>query len=188
VTLLAAAGRDGLVAAVARDLHAASGLTLGATGWRQSSARPVGASAEDGTIELVVVGAHLSGMPLNGQLKEAGARFCRSARTAPAYKLYELAGQTPPKPGLVRVGSGGAAIEIEVWRLCADAFGRFVAAIPSPLGIGTIELDDGTSAKGFLAETAGLAAATDISAYGGWRSYVSGANAIQRQLESLPSN
>ncbi|WP_434724100.1 allophanate hydrolase [Mesorhizobium sp. RIZ17] len=188
VTLLAAAGRDGLVAAVARDLHAASGLTLGATGWRQSSARPVGASAEDGTIELVVVGAHLSGMPLNGQLKEAGARFCRSARTAPAYKLYELAGQTPPKPGLVRVGSGGAAIEIEVWRLCADAFGRFVAAIPPPLGIGTIELDDGTSAKGFLAETAGLAAATDISAYGGWRSYVSGANAIQRQLDRLPSN
>ncbi|NUS18813.1 MAG: allophanate hydrolase [Mesorhizobium sp.] len=188
VTLLAAAGRDGLVAAVARDLHAASGLTLGSTGWRQSSARPVGAPAEDGTIELVVVGAHLSGMPLNGQLKEAGARFSRSARTAPSYKLYELAGQTPPKPGLVRVGPGGSAIEIEVWRLCADAFGRFVAAIPPPLGIGTIELDDGTSAKGFLAETAGLAAATDISAYGGWRSYVSRASGIERQLESAPSN
>lgn len=172
VTLLAAAGRDGLVAAVARDLHAASGLTLGATGWRQSGAQAVDASAEDGMIELVVVGAHLSGMPLNGQLKDAGARFCRSARTTPSYKLYELAGQTPPKPGLVRVGPGGTAIEIEVWRLCADAFGRFVAAIPPPLGIGTIELDDGTSAKGFLAETAGLAAATDISAYGGWRSYV----------------
>ncbi|RAZ92232.1 allophanate hydrolase [Mesorhizobium hawassense] len=186
VTLLAAAGRDGLVAAVACDLHAASGLTLGATGWRQPGARPVGASAEDGTIELVVVGAHLSGMPLNGQLKEAGARFCRSARTAPAYKLYELAGQTPPKPGLVRVGSGGAAIEIEVWRLCADAFGRFVAAIPPPLGIGTIELDDGTSAKGFLAETAGLAAATDISAYGGWRSFVAKANGQGQQLESTP--
>ncbi|TGT78268.1 allophanate hydrolase [bacterium M00.F.Ca.ET.159.01.1.1] len=188
VTLLAAAGRDALVAAVARDLHAASGLTLGSTGWRQSSARPVGASAEDGTIELVVVGAHLSGMPLNGQLKEAGASFSRSARTAPSYKLYELAGQTPPKPGLVRVGPGGTAIEIEVWRLCADAFGRFVAAIPPPLGIGTIELDDGTSAKGFLAETAGLAAATDISAYGGWRSYVTRASGVQRQLESAPSN
>ncbi|TIV28352.1 MAG: allophanate hydrolase, partial [Mesorhizobium sp.] len=166
VTLLAAAGRDGLVAAVARDLHAASGLALGATGWPQSSAQPVGAPADDGTIELVVVGAHLSGMPLNGQLKEAGASFSRSARTAPSYKLYELAGQTPPKPGLVRVCHGGTAIEIEVWRLCADAFGRFVAAIPPPLGIGTIELDDGTSAKGFLAESAGLAAATDISAYG----------------------
>jgi allophanate hydrolase len=188
VTLLAAAGRDGLVAAVARDLHTASDLTLGATGWRQSGAQAVDASAEDGMIELVVVGAHLSGMPLNGQLKEAGARFCRSARTTPSYKLYELAGQTPPKPGLVRVGSGGAAIEIEVWRLGADAFGRFVAAIPPPLGIGTIELDDGTSAKGFLAETAGLAAATDISAYGGWRSYIARTNEIQRRLESVPSN
>ncbi|WP_027165483.1 allophanate hydrolase [Mesorhizobium sp. WSM3224] len=188
VTLLAATGRDGLIAAVARDLHAVSGLTLGAAGWRQSSAQPVGVSAEDGTIELVVVGAHLSGMPLNGQLKEAGARFCRSARTAPSYRLYELAGQIPPKPGLVRVGTGGTAIEIEVWRLCADAFGRFVAAIPPPLGIGTIELDDGTSAKGFLAESAGLSAATDISTYGGWRSYVARANEIQRQLESIRSN
>ncbi|RWM07770.1 allophanate hydrolase [Mesorhizobium sp.] len=171
VTLLASAGRDGLVAAVARDLHAASGLSLGATGWRQPIARAAAASAEGG-IELVVVGAHLSGMPLNGQLKDLGACFCRTARTAPIYKLYELAGQTPPKPGLVRVDNGGAAIEVEVWRLCADAFGRFVAAIPPPLGIGTIELDDGTSAKGFLAESAGLSAATDISAYRGWRSYV----------------
>ncbi|RWD64761.1 MAG: allophanate hydrolase [Mesorhizobium sp.] len=188
VTLLAPAGRDGRVASLARDLHAASGLTLGATGWRQSNARPVGAPAEDGTIELVVVGAHLSGMPLNGQLKEAGARFCRSARTAPCYKLYELAGQTPPKPGLVRVGNDGTAIEIEVWRLCADAFGRFVAAIPPPLGIGTIELDDGTSAKGFLAESAGLSAATDISAYGGWRSFIASTREAQRQLGSLSSS
>ncbi|CDX23860.1 Allophanate hydrolase [Mesorhizobium sp. ORS 3324] len=186
VTLLAAAGRDGLVAAVARDLHAASGLHLGATGWRQTIARPAAASAEDG-IELVVVGAHLSGMPLNGQLKDLGALFCRAARTAPSYRLYELADQIPPKPGLVRVGSGGAAIDVEVWRLCADAFGRFVAAIPPPLGIGTIELDDGTSAKGFLAETAGLSAATDISAYGGWRSFVASANAPRRQLENAPS-
>ncbi|TIX39752.1 MAG: allophanate hydrolase, partial [Mesorhizobium sp.] len=187
VTLLATAGRDGLAASVARDLHSASGLALDATGWRQSSAQPVGASAEDGTIELVVVGAHLSGMPLNGQLKEAGARFCRAARTSSSYKLYELAGQTTPKPGLIRVGSGGAAIEVEVWRLCADAFGRFVAAIPPPLGIGTIELNDGTSAKGFLAETAGLLAATDISAYGGWRNFVARTHEARRQLESVPS-
>ena len=171
VTLLAAAGRDGLVATLARDLHAASGLSLGATGWRQPIVRVFSEAAEDG-IELVVVGAHLSGMPLNGQLKDLGASFSRRARTAPTYKLYDLAGQTVPKPGLVRIGGGGAAIEVEVWRLCAEAFGRFVAAIPAPLGIGTIELEDGTSAKGFLAESAGLSAATDISAYGGWRSYV----------------
>ncbi|MDX8454882.1 allophanate hydrolase [Mesorhizobium sp. VK9D] len=185
VTLLAAAGRDALVASVGRDLHAASGLALGATGWRQPPARLDVAPAKDG-IELVVVGAHLSGMPLNGQLKDLGARFCRAARTAPSYRLYELAGQTPPKPGLVRVGSSGAAIEVEVWRLGADAFGRFVAAIPPPLGIGTIDLDDGTSAKGFLAETAGLFAATDISAYGGWRSFVAKAHDTRRQLESMP--
>ncbi|WP_217578551.1 allophanate hydrolase [Mesorhizobium sp. GbtcB19] len=188
VTLLTAAGRDALIASVGRDLHAASGLALGATGWRQPGAQPASVSAEDGTIELVVVGAHLSGMPLNGQLKEAGARFSRSARTAPSYKLYALAGQTPPKPGLVRVGNGGTAIEIEVWRLCADAFGRFVAAIPPPLGIGTIELDDGTSAKGFLTETAGLLAATDISHYGGWRSFVAKAIEPGRRLESAPAS
>jgi allophanate hydrolase len=187
VTLLAPAGRDGLVAATARDLHAASGLPLGATGWRQPSAQPASVSAKDGTIELVVVGAHLSGMPLNGQLKDAGARFCRATRTSPSYKLYELAGQATPKPGLIRVGSGGTAIEVEVWRLCADAFGRFVAAIPPPLGIGTIELDDGTSAKGFLAETAGLLAATDISAYGGWRNFVARAHEARRQPENVPS-
>ncbi|MDX8438965.1 allophanate hydrolase [Mesorhizobium australafricanum] len=173
VTLLAAAGVDGLVASVARDLHAASGLTLGATGWRQPSAQPVGVSAEDGTIELVVVGAHLSGMPLNGQLKEAGARFCRAMRTASSYKLYELAGQAMPKPGLVRVGNGGTAIEVEVWRLPAAAFGHFVAAVPPPLGIGSIELDDGSTAKGFLVESVGLLGASDISSFGGWRRFLS---------------
>ena len=94
VTLLAAAGQGRPCRRPSRrDLHAASGLTLGATGWRQPSAQPVGASADDGTIEFVVVGAHLSGMPLNGQLRELGARFCRAMRTASAYKLYALAGQ-----------------------------------------------------------------------------------------------
>ncbi|RWX71299.1 allophanate hydrolase, partial [Mesorhizobium sp. M4B.F.Ca.ET.089.01.1.1] len=80
-------------------------------------------------------------------------------------------GQTTPKPGLIRVGSGGAAIEVEVWRLCADAFGRFVAAIPPPLGIGSIELDDGSVAKGFLVESVGLLGASDISSFGGWRRF-----------------
>ncbi|MDX8536168.1 allophanate hydrolase [Mesorhizobium abyssinicae] len=171
VTLLAPAGLDGLVASVARDLHAASGLTLGATGWRQPIGRPVSEAAEDSSIELVVVGAHLSGMPLNGQLKQAGARFCRATRTAPSYKLYELAGQATPKPGLIRVGNGGTAIEIEVWRLPAAAFGHFVAAIPPPLGIGSIELDDGSVAKGFLVESVGLLGASDISSFGGWRRF-----------------
>jgi allophanate hydrolase len=188
VTLLAAAGRDALAASVGRDLHAASGLSLGATRWQQLSALTVAPPVEDGSIELVVVGAHLSGMPLNCQLRELGAGFSRATKTTPSYKLYELAGQSVPKPGLVRVAKDGMAIEVEVWRLGADAFGRFVAAIPPPLGIGTIELDDGTSAKGFLAETAGLTAAVDISAYGGWRSFVANARESRQHLESIPSN
>ncbi|MER8584321.1 allophanate hydrolase [Mesorhizobium sp. M1338] len=171
VTLLAPAGRDALTAALARDLHAASGLSLGATGWQQPGFLPAASSADDGMIDLVVVGAHLSGMPLNGQLSQLGARFSRSAKTSAAYRLYALAGQSVPKPGLLRVAEGGAAVEVEVWRLSADAFGRFVAAIPPPLGIGTIELEDGSSAKGFLVETAGLSGASDISSFGGWRRF-----------------
>ncbi|TIP58616.1 MAG: allophanate hydrolase, partial [Mesorhizobium sp.] len=157
VTLLAAAGKDALTATLASELHAASGLGLGATGWAMPAFAAKSFDPADDLIELVVVGAHLSGMPLNGQLCALGARLSRSARTVASYQLYALAGQSVPKPGLVRVADGnGKSIDVEVWRLSPDAFGRFVAAIPPPLGIGTIELDDGTSAKGFLVETAGL--------------------------------
>ena len=148
-------------------------LTLGATGLplRREKTDPV--EAQDGLIELAVVGAHLSGMPLNSQLKELGARFCRVAKTAAAYQLYALAREVVPKPGLVRVtGGAGAEVEVEIWRLAPDAFGRFVASIPPPLGIGTILLQDGTAPKGFLVEPAALDGALDISSYGGWRSYL----------------
>lgn len=186
VTLLAAAGKDALKAALARDLHQASDLGLGATGWTMPASPANTFQPDTDMIELVVVGAHLSGMPLNGQLRDLGARFSRAAKTASAYRLYALAGQSVPKPGLVRVGNGGMRIDVEIWRLSPDAFGRFVAAIPPPLGIGTIELDDGTSAKGFLVETAGLSRAIDISAYGGWRSFI--AKAGGERLESVPAD
>ncbi|PZV34205.1 allophanate hydrolase [Mesorhizobium kowhaii] len=185
VTLLAMAGKDWLTAGLARDIHAASGLPLGATGWAQPGSAPPGERAPDEMIDLVVVGAHLSGMPLNGQLRDLGAQFSRTTRTAPAYRLYALAGQSVPKPGLVRVARDGMRIDVEVWRLDPGAFGRFVAAIPAPLGIGTIELDDGTTAKGFVAETAGLSAAIDISAHGGWRSFVASSHEPQRRLEEV---
>ncbi|RJT30434.1 allophanate hydrolase [Mesorhizobium waimense] len=183
VTLLAPAGRDALSAMLARDLHAASGLPLGATGWPQPGLQPAAQPARDGMIDLVVVGAHLSGMPLNGQLNQLGAHFLRATRTAAAYKLYALAGQPVPKPGLIRVADGGMRIDVEVWRLEPDAFGRFVAAIPPPLGIGTIELDDGTPAKGFLVETAGLDGASDISSFGGWRRFVARGKDMADQSE-----
>ncbi|HTJ57138.1 MAG TPA: allophanate hydrolase [Devosiaceae bacterium] len=174
ITLLAPAGRDAFTASLARELHTLSGNTLGATG-RTLPDRALARSVPvaDG-IPVVVVGAHLSGMPLNGQLVGLGATFDRVAKTAPDYRLYALNGQNPPKPGLIRTTDGeGVAIETEVWRLAPAAFGAFVNAIPAPLSIGTITLADGTSAKGFLAELAGLAGAIDISHFGGWRSFMS---------------
>ncbi|MEK1892267.1 MAG: allophanate hydrolase [Rhizobium sp.] len=174
VTLLAPSGRDGLTAALARDIHQAAGVALGATGWSLPTAATPTAVTEDEMIDLVVVGAHLSGMQLNVQLRDLSAQFSREAQTSNAYRLYALAGQMPAKPGMIRVEPGkGGNIDVEVWRLPPAAFGRFVAAIPSPLGIGTISLSDGTLVKGFLVEHAAIAGATDITEYGGWRSYIS---------------
>jgi allophanate hydrolase len=178
VTLLTPSGGDGLTATMARDLHHASGLTLGATGWPQpasySSSRHEAATAGE-FIDLVVVGAHLSGMPLNHQLTGLKAVFDRTAKTLDSYRLYALPGTVPPKPGLARVAENeGGEIDVEVWKLTPAAFGAFVAAIPAPLGIGTIALSDGTSAKGFVAEQIALVGALDITDYGGWRKYCSG--------------
>ena len=121
---------------------------------------------------MVVVGAHLSGQPLNHQLVELGGALVRACATAPTYRLYALPAAVPPKPGLVRVREGGRAIEVEVWSLETRAFGAFVAAIPKPLCVGSIELDDGTHAQGFLCESDAVVGATDISHHGGWRAYL----------------
>ena len=120
-----------------------------------------------------MVGAHLSGMPLNGELTSLGARRLETTQTAPDYRLLALAGTEPAKPGLLRVATGnGSAIELEIWALPAAQFGRFVAAVPSPLSIGTIALADGRSVKGFLVEAQATVGARDISAFGGWRAFV----------------
>jgi allophanate hydrolase len=123
-------------------------------------------------VGLAVVGAHLSGMALNHELTSRGATFVKTAATAPAYRLYALPGGPPRRPGLVRSGSGGTAIAVEVWALAPEAFGEFVACVPAPLCIGTISLGDGTSVKGFLCEPTGLEDAEDITRFGGWREYI----------------
>jgi allophanate hydrolase len=123
-------------------------------------------------VPLAVVGAHLSGMPLNWQLTSRNARLVRTTRTAPLYRLYAMAGQTPPKPALVHTGPDGGAIELEIYELEPAAFGSFVAEVPAPLAIGTVTLEDGTTVRGFVAEPRALAGASDISAYGGWRAYL----------------
>lgn len=134
-----------------------------------------------GEIAVVVVGAHLSGMPLNWQLTNRGARLLRASRTAPSYRFFALSGTVPPKPGLQRVASDGVSIDVEVWALGAAAFGSFVTDVPPPLAIGTVELEDGTWVKGFVCEPIGLDGALDISIHGGWRAYI-------RSLSASPTS
>lgn len=126
-------------------------------------------------MKLAVVGAHLSGLPLNHQLTERGATLVKAAKTKPYYRLFALPNTTPPKPGMLRVSdSVGTGIELEVWEMDAKNFGEFVAAIPSPLGIGTIDLEDGDHVQGFLVEAYAVAhGAEEITSYGGWRKFVS---------------
>jgi allophanate hydrolase len=123
-------------------------------------------------VDVMVCGAHMSGLPLNKQLLERGAWQISTTRTAPIYRFYALPGGPPFRPGLVQVSDGGAAIDVEVWRMPVEHYGSFVAGIPAPLGIGKVKLEDGNSVSGFLCESLGVASATDISALGGWREYL----------------
>jgi allophanate hydrolase len=172
ITLIGPAGSELRLAELAARYHAATGLTLGTSS--EPVPAPRGPVAQPGrSARVAVVGAHLSGLPLNGQLRERGARLVAHTRTAAAYRFHALPNTTPPKPGMVRVGHGeGASIAVEVWEMPIEHFGSFVALVPSPLCIGTIELEDGSSVQGFLCEPAALEGATDITAYGGWRAYM----------------
>jgi allophanate hydrolase len=131
--------------------------------------------------ELVVVGAHMQGLPLNGDLVALGGAFVRRVRTPPDYRFYALAGDPPKRPGLLRVAEGtGAQIDAEVWSLTPEGFGRLVHSVPPPLGIGTVRLSDGSAPKGFLVEPEGLAGARDITHLGGWRAYL-------QEIETAPA-
>ncbi len=172
ITLLAPAGNDAQLASIGRVFHADTKLTMGANGVPQPPLASLPAGLRGDEIAIAVVGAHLSGMVLNGELKALGGRLLEQARTAPDYKLYAL-DTTPPKPGMLRVEAGaGSSIELEVWALGAAAFGKFVAAIPPPLSIGTVRLSDGRGVKGFIVEPADIGGARDISAFNGWRAFV----------------
>ncbi|MGQ0591624.1 MAG: allophanate hydrolase-related protein [Gammaproteobacteria bacterium] len=122
-------------------------------------------------MRLCVCGAHMSGLPLNGELLRLGARFLGPARTAPHYRLYRLDAFAPPRPGLLRQ-EPGRAIEVEVWELPIAAFGTLVAAIPAPLAIGRVELEGGEKVAGFLCEAQATEGARDITTHGGWRGYL----------------
>jgi allophanate hydrolase len=172
VTLLAPAFHDRALGALGERLQNAYRLPLGATG--QSLPPPTRApapAANAAHVRLVVCGAHMSGLPLNHELTERGAQLLRRCRTAPRYRFFALEAFSPPRPGLLR-GESGAAIEVEVWELPSANLGGFVDRIPSPLGIGTVELEDGEQARGFLCEAYATRGAREITALGSWRTYV----------------
>jgi len=146
-------------------------LGVGSKHLPQPPLAPLPATPGSGEIAIAVVGAHLSGMALNGELTSLGGRLLEATKTAPDYRLYAL-NTTPAKPGMLRVEAGaGTPIELEIWALSAEAFGKFVAAIPPPLSIGTVRLADGRNVKGFIVEAADVGRAKDISSLGGWRAF-----------------
>lgn len=172
VTFLGNAGEDAKLVSIGRAFHAASGLALGANKIPQPPLTKL-SKMPDGGIELAVIGAHLSGMALNHELTSRGARFVDSLTTAPDYRLFALEGEGPARPGMLRVASGsGAKIEAEIWSLSAEAFGKFVAAVPAPLSIGSVLFENGKVAKGFLVEAEAVKNAKEISSFGGWRNYI----------------
>jgi allophanate hydrolase len=172
VTLFAPAHQDVPLLHLAGKLQRACVNTAGATNRPLPDAEPMGVTpSPSGQVKVAVCGAHLSGLPLNHQLLSRGARLVAATRSAPHYKLYALPGGPPHRPGMVRA-DGGKAIELEVWELPAKEFGSFVAGIAAPLGIGTIELADGSTVQGFVCEAHAAAGATDITVHGGWRAWL----------------
>jgi allophanate hydrolase len=173
ITLIGQCGSDWQLAELGQRYHHATGLTQGALGLALPAPQPIAAlTAHPGTVPVAVVGAHLSGMPLNAQLTERGARLLEATQTCANYRLYALPGTTPPKPGLKRVVDGGCAIAVEVWDMPVQHLGSFLALIPAPLGLGKLELADGRQVTGFICEGHALGQALDVSDFGGWRAYV----------------
>ncbi|QHF04739.1 allophanate hydrolase [Pseudomonas asturiensis] len=129
-------------------------------------------AARNDRVRLVVCGAHLDGLALNGQLKQRGARLLEATQSSPDYQLYALAGGPPFRPGMVRVTEDGVAIDVEVWELPSAELGSFLTGIPAPLGLGKVQLADGRWETGFICEPYGLEGARNISELGGWRAYL----------------
>jgi allophanate hydrolase len=173
ITLIAPAWQDAALVKFGKIWQINADLNLGIT-HRKAPTLISKNIAPEGYVRLAVVGAHLTGMPLNIQLQERKAIFVESTFTANSYRLFALPNTTPPKPGLIRckVGETGAEIIVELWDVPLQHFGSFVSLIPAPLGIGTLTLEDGREVKGFICEGAAVEGATDITHLGGWRAYI----------------
>jgi allophanate hydrolase len=171
MSFIAPAMQDRKLLSYAHRWQQALGLRLGALDLVAgiSATRPL---VHTDHIPLVVCGAHLTGLPLNWQLTERGARLMLRTTTAQNYRLYSLPGGPPHRPALVRDPRQGARIEVEVWAVPTEQLGGFVAAIPAPLAVGKVELDDGRWLPGFVCEPYGVETAREITALGGWKAYL----------------
>jgi len=173
VTLLARAGQDAFLASLARKLERLAPHSLGATGWTLPKIPDLSPVAAEHELSFAVCGAHMSGMALNHELTNRGGRFLEAAQTSDAYALYALPGGPPKRPGLVRgAPASGTSIDLEIWALPKTEIGGFLADIPAPLGLGTVELADGRSVTGFICESTGAGGAEDISHLKSWRNYM----------------
>lgn len=174
VTMVARSGQDLPLLTLAARLHARTLPTVGATPHapHRGATLPDASLFSSGQVQVAVCGAHLSGLPLNPQLTQRGGRLVRTVHSAPLYRFYLLPGGPVMRPGMVRVDQGGAAIEMEIWELPASEFGSFVAGIPAPLGIGSVQLEDGGSVQGFVCEAYAATGAQDITHHGGWRAFL----------------
>ena len=176
VTLAAPAFNDEVLCELGDIAQRVAVKTMGATGLPlpEATRKPQPAPR---VIQVAVCGAHMSGLPLNRELTERGARLAYKARTAPSYRLFALTDFKPPRPGLIREGrnaNAGGPIEVEVWEMPASTFGSFVDGIPAPLGIGTVTLEDGQQVKGFLCEAYATKGAREITGLGSWRRFIKG--------------
>jgi allophanate hydrolase len=177
ITLIGPCGSDWQLAELGQRYHHNTGLMQGSTGLPLPAPVAIAGIKTEARFKVAVVGAHLSGMPLNGQLVERSARLVQATTTAPHYRLFALPGTTPPKPGLQRTPQDGSAIALEVWDMPEQQIGSFLALIPPPLGLGKVELADGSWVTGFICEGHALQGAQDVTRYGGWRAYVASARA-----------
>lgn len=174
ITFIGRANHDAALAALGKAWESAAAQPMGRSGRLASAARAAAlpTPATEAVLSIAVVGAHLSGLPLNHQLTELGAVLLEATHTAATYRLHALPRTTPRKPGLQRVAQGGRAIAVEVWAVPLRHVGRLLAAIPAPLGLGSIELADGRSVHGFVCEGHAFDGAEDVSRFGGWRAYL----------------
>src|SRR5580704_17639661 len=191
ITLLAPPGRERRLCEIGMAWQRQCDLPLGATGNRlpavpsRSSSNP--SAAPDGYVRVSVAGAHLKGEPLHPALCRFGAQFVRDCRTAAKYRFYAFLNLNPPRPGLLQTVDRGGSVAVEIYDEPLEGFGRLVASVAPPLAIGTVELEDGETVKGFLCESCVAGHARDITDFGGWISFRSQSSPKSSSQTPVPS-